>query len=209
MGLDRPIAAEITIRNDAPDGLRQFIVALSYEVGLSPKPMRDLVCRVLRVAPDRGNWSEWPNIDGEVHDLLARCQWYNVYDIIEEIYGRLKDEGLHDKNDNPAHYIEEEVNAYFLQNGIGWQLNDGQIQIRGSEIFEEVTRSSIDLLDQTGRNTARNEIHQALAALSSRPEPDVTGAVQHALAAVECVARDVCGEQKATLGEIIKRYPAW
>jgi hypothetical protein len=27
------------------------------------------------------------------------------------------------------------------------------------------------------------------------------------MAALECVARDVCGDERATLGEIIKRYP--
>ena len=27
------------------------------------------------------------------------------------------------------------------------------------------------------------------------------------MAALECVARDACGNQKATLGEITKRYP--
>jgi hypothetical protein len=62
-------------------------------------------------------------------------------------------------------------------------------------------------LGETGRCTARNEIHQALVDLSRRPAPDVTGAVQHALAALECVARDACGDPKATLGDILKRYP--
>lgn len=38
-------------------------------------------------------------------------------------------------------------------------------------------------------------------------EADLTGAIQHAMAALECVARDVCGDEQATLGEIIKRYP--
>jgi hypothetical protein len=42
--------------------------------------------------------------------------------------------------------------------------------------------------------------------LSRRPEPDITGAIQHAMAALECVARDVSGEPKLTLGEIIKRH---
>jgi hypothetical protein len=27
------------------------------------------------------------------------------------------------------------------------------------------------------------------------------------MAALECVARNVCGDEKATLGEVIKRYP--
>jgi hypothetical protein len=43
--------------------------------------------------------------------------------------------------------------------------------------------------------------------LSRRPAPDVTGAIQHALAALECVARDATGERSATLGKILARNP--
>lgn len=39
------------------------------------------------------------------------------------------------------------------------------------------------------------------------PEADLTGAIQHAMGALECVAREVCGDPKATLGEVIKQYP--
>lgn len=210
MGLDNPVAAEITIRQDAPDGLRQFVVALAYEAGLSPKPLRRLVCRILRVPPDPGNWSEWPNVADEVGDLVSRCPWYSVYDIIEAVYRELLEGRYtvpHDETAVPADCFHEEINAFFLQNGIGWQLTNGQIQVRGPEIFEEVTRRAGKVLGATSHPTARSEIHQALVDLSRRPDPDVTGAVQHALAALECVARDACGEPKATLGDILKRHP--
>ena len=42
--------------------------------------------------------------------------------------------------------------------------------------------------------------------LSKRPEADLTGALQHALAALECVARDVTGDAKATLGAILGKH---
>ena len=37
--------------------------------------------------------------------------------------------------------------------------------------------------------------------------PDLTGAIQHALAALECVAREVTGDPKATLGVILSKDP--
>lgn len=49
-------------------------------------------------------------------------------------------------------------------------------------------------------------MHEAVADLSRRPSPDITGAIQHAMASLECVARETCGDPKATLGEIIKRH---
>lgn len=52
--------------------------------------------------------------------------------------------------------------------------------------------------------TAANEIHEALTDISRRPTADVTGAIQHAMAALECVAREVDGSSD-TLGRIIGR----
>jgi len=39
------------------------------------------------------------------------------------------------------------------------------------------------------------------------PEAEVTGAVQHAIAALECVARDLVEDRSVTLGKLVKRYP--
>lgn len=210
MDLDRPEPAEITVRYDATGALREFVPALAADAGLTPKPMRTLVCRILRVAPDRQNWSEFPNIAGEVDQLMASCPWYKVYDIIEEVHRRLSCGGYtvrEDQESDPAEYFEEEINAYFIENGIGWQLIDGQIVMRGSEIFEDSTRDAIRALDETQRSTAHDEIHEAISDLSRRPKPDITGAIQHALAALECVTRDVSGDNKSTLGDILKRNP--
>jgi hypothetical protein len=45
-------------------------------------------------------------------------------------------------------------------------------------------------------------------ALSRRPAPDLPGAVYHSMCSLECVAREVTGDQKATLGDILKRHPS-
>jgi len=53
---------ETTIRNDAPVELRHAVTVISGELDLSPKPLRRIVCQVLRKAPDQSNWSEHANI---------------------------------------------------------------------------------------------------------------------------------------------------
>lgn len=85
-------------------------------------------------------------------------------------------------------------------------MDSGQLQVRGPESFEVAVHRAQEALEGGGRRTAQSEIHQALLDLSRRPEPDITGAIQHAMAALECVARDVSGDQKSTLGEVIKRH---
>ncbi len=194
--------SEIRIHNDAPGELREVLPVIAADVGFSPKPLRRLVCQVLFVAPNRNNWSESPNIEDEVSELLGDCEWYKIYDIIESIYNDLSNRGLGDK----AEKFSCNINKFFLQNGIGWQLVDGQVISRGPEAFEAAVVSASKTLEESGRVTASLEIHEALLDLSRRPKPDLTGALHHAMASLECVARDVTGNQKATLGELTKKH---
>lgn len=55
-----------------------------------------------------------------------------------------------------------------------------------------------------GHNTAANELHEAINDMSRRPQPDPTGAIQHSIASLECVARDVSGS-KETLGKWLQK----
>ena len=50
-----------------------------------PSEIRDIICPILHESPDRDNWSESPNIQTEVEDLLYGCPWFKVYDFIESI----------------------------------------------------------------------------------------------------------------------------
>ena len=191
---------EITVREDAPDSLRFAIPLIAQDVGMTPTAMRRTVCQVLLVRPDPSNWSEYPNVWEEVNGLIEDCPWYKVYDIAEALHAALS-----------AHFpdraeaFQDRMNQYFGENGIGWQMTDGRIVYRGSEAFSETTREAAEVLSQTGRSAAANEIHEALQDISRRPTPDVTGAIQHAIAALECTARDVAGEPNLTLGRLVPR----
>jgi hypothetical protein len=192
-----PNDADIVVREEAPDELRGVIVDIAYEAGLGPHGVRSTVCRVLRRREDPSNWSAFPNVDGEARDHLDSCEWYQVYDVLEALASAVND---------PAKF-EHEINDYFRRRGIGWQLAQGRVQTRGAEAFERTVQDAREALSADHRTTAAQEIHEALHDLSRRPSPDITGSIQHALAALECVARDVTGDPKATLGAIIKKRP--
>lgn len=205
-----PKDADIEIRHEAPVELRAIVADIAYEAGLSPHSLRGIVCKILRVREDPGNWSAFPNVDGEARGHLESCEWYEVYDIVEAIYSSLKSKDERrdwDEKGSGAEYFTEELNKYFRKRGIGWQLINGAIEIRGPESFELIVAAAREVLRDTGRDTAENEIHEALQDLSRRPQPDLTGALQHALAALECLARDLTGESKPTLGQLMTRYP--
>lgn len=55
---------EITVREDAPENLRYFMLESAVELGRGLDSLRDIVCRVLRTPPDSSNGTEYPNICG-------------------------------------------------------------------------------------------------------------------------------------------------
>jgi hypothetical protein len=204
----RPDPADISVRHDAPSELRSVVVDIAYESGWTPTKLRTKVCALLRKQPDRGNWSDFPNVDHEVRELIEESEWYRVYDLIEGIFAALA--ASHERTpegEHAASHFEAEINRYFEEAGVGWQLISGKIETRGSEAFQQIVGCAVQQLSSSGHATASTEIHEALSDLSRRPEPDITGAVQHALASLECVARTVTGDQKATLGTILARNP--
>lgn len=187
------------IREDAPESLRCGLLQISTELEWQPSWLRQIVCGALRVRPNQSNWSEYPNVWNETEGLIHSCDWFRVYDIIEAIYSAL----LFKMKSN----FETRVNNLFVEEGIGWQLVDGEIETRGDEVFETVISESKEAVKDSGLTVAGTELHEAIRDLSRRPVADLSGAVQHAMAALECVARKVSGEPKPTLGELVKKYP--
>ena len=89
----------------------------------------------------------------------------------------------------------------------GWQLKDGLVETRGDDAFEATLKEAREALQGSALSTAAGELSEAIQDLSRRPDPDLSGAVHHAMAVLECVARDVTDDPKRTLGEILKKYP--
>jgi hypothetical protein len=190
---------EITIREDAPEGLRGFVKMAYYSLNKYPSDLRTIVCRVLMIPPDSDNWSEFPNIDYEVKNHLEKCEWYSVYDIIETIIQKL--------NPQEKETFTNDINEYFIINGIGWKIINGRIETRGDKVFETAVKTVVSFLETARLETAKTEIKEALFDLSRRPMPDITGAIQHSLACLECVAREITGDKKSTLGDLMKKFP--
>lgn len=200
---------EISIREDAPEQLRVTVIEAAKALGLSAGAFRTVVCRVLRVRPNTsGNWSPG-NVWMEVEDLVYSCDWFKVYDLIETLYNELRSGDLETGQGGigRAERFAEEINQTLIDNGIGWQIVEGMVVTRGEEAFEAAINVAKDALRESGRPTAAGHIYEALHALSRRPDPNLSGAIYHAMGALEAVARDITGEGKATLGGILKHHP--
>ena len=197
----RPSPAKITVREEAPPSLRFAIPSIAEDAGMQPSTMRQVICQILLVKPDSNNWSEYPNIWYEVCWLMEDAMWYKVYDIAEALYATLEE--YQHLSSQPAEKFEHRLNDFLVENGIGWELCNGKITHRGSEVFTKSTHGSVEVLVESDLQRSANEMREALRDISRRPDPDITGAIQHAMAALEATAREITGKPNATLGQIV------
>jgi AbiJ N-terminal domain 4 len=193
---------QITVRDDAPEDVRYHMVKTANELGLGPSRFRDLVCAALRKRPNHNNWSEYPNIDQEVHYLVENAPWFKVYDIAEIVYEKLANQDF-----DIGQQFQKRFNELLVECGVGFQMKEGMVVIRGTEDFGNTIETTLTLLDNAGKKVAANEMREAIRDISRRPKADVSGAVQHAMAALECVARDLTGQSSKTLGQIMPDLP--
>jgi len=198
------VAVPIRIRTDAPPEVRHTLLALAEgELGLRPRYLRSILCAAFRKMADPENWSEYPNMWDECRSLIDNAPWYRVYDFVELLHERLSTPPEPDK----AERWQQLVNEYFVEAGVGWRMAGGHLEARGTEPLQSILDAARVSLQGEKTMTAAQEIGEAIRDLSRRPSPDLTGAVQHAMAALECTARQAVGDPRATLGEITKRSP--
>ncbi len=189
---------DIVIREGAPQELRTFLLLIMLQ-HKTLKVCRKIICTATLEAPDPNNWSENDFMKEEVEQLLLRTEWYHIYDAIEMFAQSL--DLLHYKD------FETKVNSFFIKKGIGWQLKDKILEIRGNESFENILQNVEETLNEVNAPTSRNEIKEAIRDLSRRPNPEITGAIQHSVAALECLCREITNDRKLTLGQLIKSHP--
>lgn len=192
---------ETVIREDAPRELRRVVIDTAVRTGWDYDDLLLVAARIGKRA-----WEPAEACESRVssHVQLARLvsswDWYLVYDFIEAVCAAT----------GQLHSVDEFssiLNEYFRAAGIGWQLVEGKMLTRGTDAFETALHKAAESLEQSTLPTSANEIQKALTCLSRRPTADLTGAIQHAVAALECTARFVSGDARATLGDILRRNP--
>ncbi len=188
--------ATISVRDEAPEEFRRFLVdALEryLPVGYHQNGC-EFVFAFLGVVP-RHSWRS-------ARYAVLHAPWYKVYDLTETANQKLASYGIEN-----ADGFRLLINHFFESHGYAYKLTpDGYIEHRGSESFEWTMSSANIALSAARLATAESEIHKAIQSLSKRPNPDLTGAVQHAMAGLECAAKHITNEPKLELGKIVKKH---
>jgi hypothetical protein len=194
-----PKREPITVNADAPPELRRFVMYAAHQ-HLGYLAMYVAISDVLNV-PTRGRYISEESCHEDAEQLVTAAPWFRVYDIIERFW---VDTYAKRGGAEGAAKFTTKVNDFLVDNGLGWQLVNGEIVTRGDEAFDTVVNTARAELAEAGRPTAARRIYEALQDLSRRPEADYAGAISHAITALECVAVDIAGLERATLGDLLK-----
>jgi hypothetical protein len=196
-------AVPIEIRGDAPERFRQY----AFDAIKHFYPYESLAPDFVHVSlgklpPDVSRSRYAPGAWDLAHYAIFEAPWFKVYDLIELFYAKLR--GAKDKE--PAMTFLNLTNTFFEDFGYAYRLeSQGDLVYRGDEAFESAVGTAKISLESAGLVTAAAEIHEALQDLIKRPSPDLTGAIQHAIAGLECAANQVSGESGFELGRLLKK----
>ncbi len=196
---------KIEIRWECPQNIREGLISIArYRVKLSPDIVYTALCKLRYESEVRNPWPDddktWVRCESQINS----AEWFEVYDFVECLF----------EDVNP-HYDQEiiqkwevEVNRFFEINGVGWKLKIGKLITRGDDAFERTVKQATTNLKKAQLLKSRSEIEEALYCISRRPKANLTGAVRHCMAALECTLREVTGNRKPTLGDLLSRNQA-
>ena len=183
------------IYDDAPEqlryGLREVLDDLGYE---RPTAQRVILCKALRRIPDPYNWSDYPNIDQEVLDLIAVEPWYKFFDALERIPKSLSEEEI-------LPYYDK-MNALFEEEQIGYRFESGAIVRVGTEEFESAVRFAQVALRGERFAEPRRQFELGLEFRNRRPA-DWANAIKEAVNSVEGVLQVIYSRPGVSMTTII------
>jgi hypothetical protein len=199
----------IKYRQEAPHALRKYLKEALYHYINDEYKRRDFAYTSMDILPP----ASYNNLTNQIDYLIQTVEWYQIYDSIERLHDHLlyKSQGKTMQTPTSREFLRL-TNSFFDRGGYAWRFGSfGELEYRGEESFDAAVSNAAIALKQIGSETALSEIHKALEDLARRPEPDLSGAIQHAMAGLECVANQVTGTSGLELGKVIKanqdRFP--
>jgi len=131
------------------------------------------------------------------YDILkehfAKCQWFEVYDFLEEI--------ATDETDLIDENVREWINNTLEQHNAAYRFVGTGI----AEITDKNEIEAIEAAIKHADSPVRVHIDAALRMLSDKEAPDYRNSVKESISAVEAACRLVSGNASATLGDALKR----
>lgn len=136
----------------------------------------------------------WENCLRKLREHFFKLPWYGVLDFIEFI----ADYGPEAKRKPFA----DACNSFLARENSAYRFLNGKIaEITSQEEIEAVEDA---ISKSTPYSGVKTHLVTALSLLSSRTDPDYRNSIKESISAVESLAKQISGEQSATLGAVLK-----
>lgn len=191
------------IYDSAPDALRYGVREVLRVLGYTkPSQQRRILCGALRISPENSNWSEYPNIDAEVIDLLVTGPWYKFFDALERIPLHFDHEyGL---SSYMASTYYEMINSLFAEERIGYRFDSELIVRVGTEEFHALVAEAKNTLRDERFVEVHRQFTRAYEFRNQRP-PDWANTIKEAVNSVEAILQVVYDRPGVALTTIISQ----
>ena len=127
----------------------------------------------------------------EIREHFFACEWFEVYDFLEFVFG---------------FYPEDELQAEFLNSILDRELSG--YRLVSGHLTDITNAQELEMLDTALTDTqfagVDTHLQQALALYAKRDEPDYRNSIKESISAVESMAKIVSEKPKATLNDALK-----
>lgn len=139
---------------------------------------------------------DWDKVLEQLRDYFFKAQWHEVYDFIEFIGSNFP----HDYHETNKKFMSA-CNRIFEREMAAYRFVDGLI----TKIVEEEDIKSIEKAIDDSERLASKHLRRSLELLSDRSNPDYRNSVKESISAVERLASHTTGEERGTLGQLLKK----
>ena len=186
---------EPLIYDAAPDGLRYGLRGVLHGLGYeTPTQQRQVLCHAMRIPPDPGAWTEYPNVDMEVNGLIAVEPWFRFFDALERLPRFLTVDAF-------RHYFND-INELLADQRTGYRFVRQLIERIGTDEFDEAVALARGVLREDRMDEPWRQFERACEFRNQRP-PDWSNAIKEAVNSVEAVMQIIYDRPGLTLTSIL------
>lgn len=156
--------------------------------------LNDVFCE--RNVLSQGYQCDWHKMYEKIHETIMQVTYNELLDLIQYVCTWIDSRLYREKGK-----LFEAINRVFEKENIGYRFVYGLI----TPITDDLELSTIERACNTPIEGCRKQIQNAVTLLSNRQHPDYKNCIKESISAVESICQVIVGDDKATLGDALKK----
>jgi hypothetical protein len=141
--------------------------------------------------------SFFPNVIQRIREYFFKCQWYEIYDLIEGSIHIIDDDNF----DIDLKILFDDFNYVLEREFAGYRFIDQTLSPITNQTEIEEIKEAISLTDNfTSLKGCNFHLKDALSKLSNRQNPDYRNSIKESVSAIESLAKIISNSSKDSLG---------